>query len=136
MDHVLGNKAVFKKATDTAGDAAIISGAVLASNRDSQEAGLAVLGAGILAKIFSSATRPEADTRTWQNLPQYLSFAVLKLPAGEHELTVEFLTESGRTIADRTKVLNVTVAPGRDNVFYISDQSVSTPVPSSTSSTP
>ena len=30
MDHVLANKAVFKSATDTAGDAAIISGAILA----------------------------------------------------------------------------------------------------------
>lgn len=129
MDHVLGNKAVFKQTTDAVGTAAMISGAVLATNRDTQEAGLIVLGAGILAKMFSAATRPEADTRTWQNLPQYLSFAVLELPPGEHTLTVDFQTTNGQTLAERGKVLNVTVAAGRDNVFYISDQSKSTPSP-------
>ena len=129
MDHVLGNKAVFKKTTDAVGTAAIVSGAVLATNHDTQEAGLIVLGAGVLAKMFSAATRPEADTRTWQNLPQYLSFAVLELPPGEHQLTIDFLTAGGQTIGTQSKVLNVTVAAGRDNVFYISDQSTPTPVP-------
>lgn len=127
MDYVLDNKAVFKKSTDIGGSVAIVSGAVLASHRDTQDAGLAVLGAGIIAKIFSSATRPEADTRTWQNLPQYLSFAVLDLPPGDHTLTVNFLSAYGQVIASRTKVLNVTVVANRDNVFYISDQSTPTP---------
>lgn len=126
MDHVLDNKAVFKRATDTTGDVAIISGAVLASNRDTQEAGLAVLGAGILAKIFSAATRPEADTRTWQNLPQYLSFAVLSLPPGEHRFTVEFLDGRGQPVTRHTKTLDLNVIAGRDNVFYLSDQSTAT----------
>ncbi len=136
MDHVLGNKAVFKQTTDAVGTAAMISGAVLATNHDTQEAGLIVLGVGVLAKMFSAATRPEADTRTWQNLPQYLSFAVLELPPGEHQLTIDFLTVNGQTIPERSKVLNVTVAAGRDNVFYISDQSISTPAPNPNPPTP
>ncbi len=123
MDHVLGNKAVFKQTTDAIGTAAIISGTVLATNDDTQEAGLIVLGAGLLAKAFAAATRPEADTRTWQNLPQYLSFAVLHLPVGQHRFQVEFLDGAGRIIANQTKQLDVNVVAGRDNVFYISDRS-------------
>ena len=129
MDHVLGNKAVFKQTTDAVGTAAMVSGAVLATNHDTKEAGLALLGAGILAKIFSSATRPEADARTWQNLPQYLSFAVLKLPPGAHRFTVEFLDARGTVLTNRTKLLEVTLAADRDNVFYLSDQSTQTPAP-------
>jgi len=123
MDHVLGNKAVFKQTTDAVGNAALISGAILATNHDTEEAGLIVLGAGLLAKAFSAATRPEADTRTWQNLPQYLSFAVLAMPPGQHQFKVEFLDGAGRTIADQTKQLEVNVVAGRDNVFYLSDRS-------------
>src|SRR5436309_30943 len=39
MDHVLANKAVFKSATDTAGNAALISGAILATHHDTEIAG-------------------------------------------------------------------------------------------------
>ncbi|HAV64972.1 MAG TPA: hypothetical protein DCY13_21695, partial [Verrucomicrobiales bacterium] len=127
MDHVLANKAVFKQTTGALGDAAIISGAVLASNRDTQDAGLVVLGAGILSKIFSAATRTEADTRTWHNLPQYLSFAILELPPGKHSLTVEFLDGNGEAVARHTKVLELDVVADRDNVFYVSDQSTAAP---------
>jgi len=133
MDHVLGNKAVFKKTTDTVGNVAVITGAVLASNEDTQTAGLALLAAGVISKIISAATRPNADVRTWQNLPQYLSFAMLTLPAGEHDLTIEFLTGQGTIIPQLTKNMTIYVNPDRrDNVYYISDQSVAsqpTPVP-------
>ena len=77
----------------------------------------------------SSATRPEADARTWQNLPHFLSFAVLKLPPGAHRFTVEFLDARGTVLTNRTKLLEVTLAADRDNVFYLSDQSTQTPAP-------
>ncbi|MGB9604038.1 MAG: hypothetical protein ACPMAG_14735, partial [Limisphaerales bacterium] len=41
MDYILANKAVFKETTDNVGNVAIIGGAVLASRRETQEAGLA-----------------------------------------------------------------------------------------------
>ncbi len=133
MDHVLGNKAVFKKTSDTVGNAALIAGSALSFNDDTQTAGLALLAAGVFSKIISAATRPNADTRNWQNLPQYLSFAMLTLPAGEHDLTVEFLTAQGAVIPQLTKNMTLFVNPDRrDNVYYISDQSVAskpTPVP-------
>jgi tetratricopeptide (TPR) repeat protein len=124
MDHVLANKAVFKKTTDTLGDAAIITGAVLATHRDTEIAGLATLGAGLISKIFSSAANPEADIRAWDNLPQFLSFTAFALPPGPHTLTVDFLDEGGRPLGGQTRTVTFTVpAPGRDQVIYVSDKS-------------
>jgi len=127
MDHVLANKAVFKTTTSAVGDAAIISGAILSANRNTQTAGLAVLGAGLVTKIFSAAMTPNADTRMWDNLPQYLSFVAFELPHGQHTMTVEFLDPSNHVIVNLTKTINFSVPEARrDAVIYVSDRS-STP---------
>ena len=123
MDHVLANKAVFKKSTDAIGDAALVSGAILATGEDTGAAGLAVMGVGLVSKIFSSAANPEADIRTWDNLPRFLSFVAFEAPPGEHTLTVEFLDEAGRPLSNLTKTVVVTVDAGRDKVIYVSDKS-------------
>lgn len=129
MDHVLANKAVFKSATDTAGDAAIISGAILAGSQHGRhnvgdEVGLGLILAGLASKIFSASTTPEADTRTWDNLPQYISFATMSLPAGQHDVTVEFLEPGDKVVAKLTKQITVNIADtSRDKVVFVSDSS-------------
>lgn len=124
MDYVLKNKAVFKGATDAAGNAAIISGAVLASGRNTQEAGLGLLVAGVASKIISAATTPEADTRDWANLPQFLSFASLHLEPGTHQGRISFLDEQGRPLPEFEKTLTINVsAEGKDHVVFVSDRS-------------
>ena len=132
MDHVLANKAVFKTATGVAGTAAIITGAALATQRNTQTAGLAVMGAGLIATIVSAATTPQADTRMWESLPNNLSFTFAQLPPGQQTATVEFLDASNRVIANLTKTVTFTVperpaVPGSgqtgDVVIFVSDQS-------------
>ena len=129
MDHVLANKAVFKSATDTAGNVAIISGAVLAGTQQGRhsaadEVGLGLLLAGVASKIISASTTPEADVRTWDNLPQFLSFAALSLPVGEHTATVEFLDAAGKPAVNLTKIITVDVtASDRDKLVFVSDTS-------------
>ncbi len=129
MDHVLGNKAVFKSGTDAFGDAAILSGAILASGPKrrhdaSDEIGAGLMLAGVLSKIFSAATTPEADTRTWDNLPQFISCATLTLPPGQHEMTVEFLEPGDKVVAKLTKQITVNIAnTDRDKVVFVSDSS-------------
>lgn len=128
MDHVLANKAVFKKTTDTLGDAAIISGSILAATQqgqhnDGDEIGLGLVLAGLASKLISAATTPEADIRTWDNLPQFISFAVMKLPPGEHAVTVEFNNAHGQADPKLTKQLTVIVPPDGDKVVFISDTS-------------
>jgi hypothetical protein len=131
MDYVLGNKAVFKSTTDAVGDAAIISGAILASGRhhnsSADEVGAGLMIAGFISKLFSAATTPEADTRTWDDLPRYLSFASLSLAAGQHTARIEFLDQAGNVLPNLTKTITINVSSdGKDKVVFVSDKS-STP---------
>ncbi len=130
MDHILANKAVFKSATDTIGNAGIISGAVLASqqgrNSKADEVGLGLLAFGVINKIVSSAATPAADTRYWDNLPQYLSFAATKLSPGVHTVTVLFTDVAGNSLPSLTKTLTINVPGSGDKVVFVSDKS-STP---------
>jgi hypothetical protein len=128
MDHVLANKAVFKKTTDTLGDAAIISGSIMAgvghgSHNATDEVGAGLLVAGLVSKVISAATTPEADTRAWDNLPQFISCATMKLSPGEHTVTVEFNNADGRPDPKLTKKLTVNVPADRDKVVFVSDTS-------------
>jgi hypothetical protein len=128
MDHVLGNKAVFKTATDVAGNAAIIGGlttAAVSGDQTAQAVGLGIALAGVVSKVVSAATVPTADTRSWDNLPHYLSLACLPLPVGQHVVTVQFLDPSGRVLPNLTKTitLNITTTE-HDKVVFVSDSSV------------
>jgi hypothetical protein len=132
MDHVLGNKAVFKTSTDVAGDVAIIGGAgtLLAGggrNATTDEVGGGLLALGLILKGVSSATIPAADIRAWDNLPHYLSFACLALAPGPHLATLQFFGPGGGVTPQLTKDVSFEVpADGKDKVIFISDQS-STP---------
>ncbi len=147
MDHVLGNKAVFKRNTDVAGDLALAGSAIAADNvykekkkvvtddrgrqhvvteveKDHDNENLAIgLGViGLASKIFSAATETQADTRTWDNLPQYLSFGALRLPPGEHPALLQFFDAEGHAIEDLTRRVAITVAdPARDTVIILSE---------------
>lgn len=128
MDHVLANKAVFKSATDAAGSAAIMGGAILAAggqgrNNAADEIGAGLIIAGLVSKIASAATTPEADVRCWETLPQFLALGQFKLHSGEHSATISFLNASGAAETKFTKHITFTVPEGRDAVVYVSDQS-------------
>ncbi len=133
MDHILGNKAVFKAGADAAGDVALV-GAMIAGDqamrrerrgRDGEDATIAAVGlglVGIIGKIASAATQTEADTRQWDNLPQRLSFAAIKLPSGEHRGRLEFLDAAGEVLERRTQSVTVNVAAdNRDTVVFLSE---------------
>jgi hypothetical protein len=128
MDHVLGNKAVFKTTTDVAGTAAIIGGittAAVSHDRTAQQVGLGIALAGLVSKAISAATVAEADIRTWDNLPRYLSFANMSLPPGQHAVTVQFKDPSGNIVPSLTKNLTINVpSDGKDKVVFVSDQSL------------
>jgi hypothetical protein len=131
MDHILGNKAVFKRSTDTVGDVALIGGIVAAENihrydgtknHDAETAAIALGAIGLLSKIASAATTPAADTRMWHNLPQRLSFAALHLPVGQHPAQLEFLDRGGQVLSGMTKDVTIVVddAVG-DTVVFLSE---------------
>lgn len=128
MDHILGNKAVFKSTTSAVGDVALIGGlgtAMLSHDRTAQQVGLGITLAGLITKGISAATTPAADVRAWDNLPQFLSFASFSLPAGQHHLTVEFLDAGGNVMANLTKTVTLNIPDtDRDKVIFVSDTSL------------
>ena len=147
MDHVLGNKAVFKKGADTIGDVALVGAAVAAENihqerrrvvtdergrrhivtesdkSDGAETAAIALGViGLFSKLAAAATKTHADTRTWDNLPQYLSFGALRLPPGDHPALLQFYDANGQAVADLTRRLTLTVGdPAKDTVVILSE---------------
>jgi tetratricopeptide (TPR) repeat protein len=159
MDHILGNKAVFKQGADAVGDVALVGAAIAAENiykdreptppprrgrprgqghpnekeerrdppkpeknHDAENTAIALGVIGVISKITAAATTPEADTRTWDNLPQYLSFGALRLPAGEYPSILQFFDAEGKVVESLTRRLTVTIGdPARDTVVILSE---------------
>jgi hypothetical protein len=139
MDHILGGKAVFKRNTDVVGNVALIGAAIAADNaygrrrrpdgtietygnRDAQTAAVALGAIGLLSKLASAATTPQADIRMWDNLPQRLSFAALRLGPGEYPATLEFQDAAGSALPGLTQTLKIQVEPAdRDTVIFLSE---------------
>lgn len=122
MDLVLARKATVKKVGDTIGDVGTVPGVVLVDYEDTRDAGLALLGVGLVGKFIGNSVEPRADTRTWNNLPQHLSFVALNLPVGEHPATVDFIDATGAALPDRQKSVLFNVQAGRDTVLLVADR--------------
>lgn len=133
MDHILGNKAVFKTGASVAGDVALVGSAIAQDKsrrrgregKDSDDSDFAAFGLGVLGmigKVASAATDARADTRQWDNLPQRLSFAAVTLAPGEHLGRVEFLDRDGSVLEQRSQTVSFSVsADARDTVVFLSE---------------
>lgn len=125
MDSILAGQAQFKQASDQIGDAAVVSGLVLANNKDTRNAGLGIAAFGILSKLASAGANPRADTRTWDNLPGYLGFHAARLTPGLHQVLVEFLDVGGRPISGKSRSFQIEVPPNsrQEIIIFVSEQS-------------
>ncbi|MEO6003234.1 MAG: hypothetical protein ABIS43_08790 [Opitutus sp.] len=131
MDYILGNKAVFKRNASNVGDVALLGGVVAADNmrryngsknHDAENAAIALGAIGLFSKLASAATTPHADVRMWNNLPQRLSFAALRLPAGQHAAKIEYFDGEGRRLVGLTQELTIVVDDvTRDTVVFLSE---------------
>jgi len=118
VDHILAGKAVFKTATDIAGDAAIVGGAGALATSHSQTQSLVGLGlvvGGIVTKAVSGAAKPEADIRAWDNLPHSIYFTGLQCPPGVSKVKVDALDDAGAVISSASS--DVTIVDRAAPVF-------------------
>lgn len=121
MDHVLGNKVVFKEGTGTVGDVAL-AGAVTSlrfGGASDLTTGLAVGGA--LFKGASLLTKTKADIRMWDTLPGRVGVAPIKLAPGEHAAVVDFIDETGKPVTSRPVLIKV-AGEQPDTVVFVSDR--------------
>jgi len=108
VERILEGQAQFKDTTDTVGDVAIRGGAATAAfgsaygNDNAAMAGLGILAAGLIAKGIAAATRPEADLRAWDNLPDKVHLAALSADPVPAEAQASFRTAAGTTVASET----------------------------------
>lgn len=130
MDYILGHKAVFKQGADTVGNIGLVGAAAASGgiyrrdgskNHGAENATVALAAIGLIGKLAAAATTPHADIRTWDNLPQRLSFAALRLAPGEHRGALEFLDERRRVLRDRTREIVLQVNAGGDTVVFLSE---------------
>ncbi len=121
MDALLAQKANVKQATDTVGDLGLVPGLILAQSEGTRAAGQGLLVAAVAGKSVGGSVQPRADTRTWNNLPQHLAFAALRLPPGRHRLSVDFLDGEGNALPARWRELEVDVKPRGDTVLFVAD---------------
>jgi hypothetical protein len=124
MDYILAGHAVFKSSANTVGDVALVGAAIAASQRgrNADTTALALGAFGVLSKLASAATTVKADIRMWDNLPQRLSFAALRLAPGDYPATLEFQDATGRALAGLTQNVNLHVNQAdRDTVIFLSE---------------
>ncbi|MFA6901590.1 MAG: hypothetical protein WC236_00765 [Gallionellaceae bacterium] len=82
---------------------------------------------GLLANIamdVGSAVSERADTRTWSLLPGVINMARLPLPAGTHDITATYYSESGAILATRV-FKDIEIKPGRK--AFVSDYYLNPP---------
>jgi len=98
VDSILAGKAQFKQGTGIAATG-LAAGALIASQNDRNGIATGVLaGLALLSAGLSAATTPQADIRTWDNLPHSICFLCLSLPPGESALTVMGHNAAGSVI--------------------------------------
>ena len=77
---------------------------------------------GIASYVIPDNTNKpaQADTRCWDNLPRFLSFAALKLPSGAHAATLIFYSPDGTALTQQTQHFTITVpaSPPKDVIVY------------------
>jgi len=125
MDHILKNKVTFKNTTKDLGTVLIFAAAVTAQNEDTMVAAPALLLLAGAAYTMSYLANPACDIRTWWNLPQYMAFASISLPAGEYQGSVQFLDAKGKPINCLDKSFTFKVSDqNKDTVLFVSDKDI------------
>ena len=120
VDYILDGKAAFKEGT-AAATAGLATGAIAASHADRSGVSSGILGLLALGTaIASSATHPEADIRSWYNLPHSIYLLAYKAKPGETSLEVQALDATGQPVHRLTLTLDpAKLADGSLQVFWV-----------------
>ena len=109
MEGIRKGKAVFKSASTVAGIVLLDQAARAGSrHREAAQTQAIVGGALLLAGLLTSTA---ADVRHWPTLPSSVQALAVDVPPGPHQIDVEFLDASGRSLPALRQVRDIVVPP-------------------------
>jgi tetratricopeptide (TPR) repeat protein len=115
VDKIVGGKAKFRSSTAQVGNvtADIGSTAVLVSPLFDSAGNAAAIGGaiglvGVTSMAIAQNSRPHADTRYWDSLPDTIHVFTAKLEPDAYNLKFEFLDKDGKILPDKTVEKTVT----------------------------
>ena len=97
FDKVLKGQVAFKEATETVADVALHV-AALSDDRGVQAVALSI---AFFSWIFSASTRPEADYRHWETLPDRILYASADIEPGNALVSIRFFNDGGAFVTWR-----------------------------------
>jgi len=106
LDYILAGQASFKDTTDVAGNLLIMGGAIAASEGFEHDdntlkgVGGALALLGFISKGVSASTKPDADVRTWDNLPDRVYIFSVSVEPGVHTFSADVFGPEGNKLAD------------------------------------
>jgi tetratricopeptide (TPR) repeat protein len=115
IDAILSDKASFKEDTQNA-TLGLAGGAVVASQTEKSGIAAGVLGlAAIGTGIFSAVTQPEADLRSWENLPHSIHLYFLKVPPEGLDIEWQGVGSGGSSV----KKESLRITPEKENKINV-----------------
>lgn len=132
VDKIVEGKAVFRSTSTQAGSVlADIGGTTVVMAplfSHSSEVGLvggAIGLVGVTSMAIGQASRPHADTRYWDSLPDRYHLLSTHLTAGDHIVTVRYLDENKNVLFERKKKINIPVKTDHQKLLWIESPSQS-----------
>ena len=96
IDAIAKNKVIFKDTTEIISDISLEIAKDISTYSGNDDALAAALVIGIGAAILSSATKTNADTRYWSNLPNSIYLLNVELGKGEYPIEISFYDKNNQ----------------------------------------
>ena len=127
VDYILQGKANFRKQAAMVGSALsdVATATIVAStvfSGSSSELGAVGAGLGLIgvaAQVAAANARTEADTRYWENLPDAVHAASLKLKPGAYTIRVEFFDKDRVLLPELTKNVDVEIPASGSTMAWV-----------------
>lgn len=122
MELILRDKSRIKTTGDIIGDLTFEPGLILTLPESTQNIGFALVGTAFLAKAVAGSTETRADTRTWNNLPQFLAFTAMRAQPGPQQIEIEFFDAANKSLPAMKRTLAIEVKSRGDTVLFVADK--------------
>ena len=131
VDKIIGKKAEFRSTTTSVGNfaadignTAVVISPLLSSSSNLGTIGGAVGLVGVTSMAIGQSSRPRADTRYWDSIPDAFHIYTTRLEPGDHEMMFEFLDVQGNVVEDKTIEQSITKQAGKGLFVWIPSPSM------------